>query len=190
MNKLIMGISFLLIFGFNGILSSNSENLNKNNKTSLPPQTVSEVDLNRYLGLWYEITKIPNRFQKKCFQDTTAEYKMRSDGRIDVINRCFTKEGKEVVARGIAKSVEPSTNSKLKVSFVRVLGVQLFWGDYWIIGLDKNYRYAVIGGPNRKYGWILSRRNSLSPEEWKEVKKILIDQGYDPNRFVLTPHTK
>lgn len=168
----------LLLFGLSGVYPSNNK-----------PQTVAKVDLNRYAGLWYEIAKIPNRFQKKCFRDTTAEYKLRPDGRIDVINRCVKKSGQEVIARGIGKIADAATYSKLKVSFVRILGIQLFWGDYWIIGLEKNYRYAVVGNPNRKYGWILARENSLSPEAWLAVEQILTDQGYDPKRFIRTKHT-
>ena len=178
MKKLFAGISLLLV-GLSGVYPANNSK----------PQTVAEVDLNRYTGLWYEIAKIPNRFQKKCFRDTTAEYTLRPDGRIDVINRCIKKSGQEVVARGIGKIADSATNSKLKVSFVRVLGIQLFWGDYWIIGLEKNYRYAVVGDPQRKYGWILGRESSLSSEAWQTIEQILIEQGYNPKRFVRTKHT-
>ena len=154
------------------------------------PVTVDYVDLNKYIGVWYEIAKIPNRFQKKCSRDTTAEYKLRADGRIDVINRCVDRNGKQVVARGIGKVMDSVNRSKLKVSFVRVLGLQLFWGDYWIIGLGEDYGYAVVGEPKRKYGWILSRRNHLSSEEWQSVNSILTAQGYDPRDFVQTVHTQ
>jgi apolipoprotein D and lipocalin family protein len=178
MKQQVIGLS-LLLFGLSGIVSADPNKL----------QTVAEVDLNRYAGLWYEIAKIPNRFQKKCSRDTTAEYKLRTDGRIDVVNRCIKKNGQEIIARGIGKIVETESNSKLKVSFVRVLGIQLFWGDYWIIGLENNYRYAVVGDPKRKYGWILGRETSLSPEAWQNIEQILSDQGYDPKRFVRTEHT-
>jgi apolipoprotein D and lipocalin family protein len=169
----------LLLFGLSGILTADTDKL----------RTVSQVDLNRYAGLWYEIAKIPNRFQKKCHRDTTAEYTLRPDGRINVVNRCIKENGREVIARGIGKIVETESNSKLKVSFVRVLGIQLFWGDYWIIGLEKNYQYAVVGDPRRKYGWILCRSTVLSPEAWRVIEQILSDQGYDPKRFIRTEHT-
>jgi apolipoprotein D and lipocalin family protein len=159
-----------------------------NVKNSRKPQPVSSVDLKRYAGVWYEIAKIPNRFQKKCSQNTTAQYSLRTDGRIDVINRCVTKKGRTIEAIGIAKVVDTSTNSKLKVSFVRFLGIQLFWGDYWIIGLDSDYKYAIVGHPKRKYGWILSRNRKLKEKEWQEVHVILKEQGYDPNRFIQTKH--
>jgi apolipoprotein D and lipocalin family protein len=153
------------------------------------PKTVEDVSLNRYQGLWYEIAKIPNRFQRKCAWGTTAQYSLRKDGRIDVINRCIDKNGKVLEAKGIAKVVDTISNAKLKVSFVRLLGISLFWGDYWIIGLHENYEYALVGTPGRKYGWILSRQLKLSPEDLNLVFKILREQGYDPEEFEMTSHS-
>jgi len=150
------------------------------------PATVDSVDLNKYIGLWYEIAKIPNSFQSKCDHNTTAEYKLREDGKIDVINRCTEKDGSVNESKGIAKVVDKSTNSKLEVSFVRILGINLFWGDYWIIDLDKNYRYAVVGTPTRKYGWILSRTLELPKEDLENIFKLLLQQGYNPKDFEFT----
>ena len=149
-------------------------------------QTVDQVNLEKYIGLWYEIAKIPNPFQKMCTGNTTAQYTLREDGRIDVRNRCMQKDGSYTQANGIAKIVDANTNTKLKVSFVRLLGISLFWGDYWIIGLDENYQYAVVGEPSRKYGWILSRNPELSQIQREEANQILMDQGYNPDRFIKT----
>ena len=150
------------------------------------PVTVDSVNLNKYVGLWYEIAKIPNSFQSKCDHNTTAEYKLRDDGKIDVTNKCIEKDGSVNVANGIAKVVDSKTNAKLEVSFVRILGINLFWGDYWIIGLDKNYRYAVVGTPTRKYGWILSRIPVLPKEDLENIFKLLLQQGYNPKDFQFT----
>lgn len=188
MRKKSLVLSLLITIALSGMLISRDDR--ETPGPSRYPRTVSGVELDRYIGTWYEIAKIPNRFQKKCSRDTTAQYKMRPDGRIDVINRCVDKNGKPVEARGIAKIADPETNSKLKVSFVRALGIQLFWGDYWIIGLHKDYQYAVVGDSKRKYGWILSRSASLTGEEWIEIRDILKNQGYDPERFVKTGHSK
>jgi len=154
------------------------------------PQPLASVDLKRYIGKWYEIAKIPNRFQKKCAAGTTAEYKLRKDGTVLVVNSCLNQNGKRVIATGIAKVADPVTNAKLKVSFVRFLGVNLFWGDYWIIGLDKEYQYAIVGVPTRKYGWILGRRPELSNEEWITVKDILKSQAYEIKAFQKTQHLR
>ena len=86
--------------------------------------------------------------------------------------------------------IDKKTNSKLEVSFVSFLGIRPFWGDYWIIGLDEDYTYAVIGHPKRKYGWILSRKPSLPEEKIKQIFELLKSQGYDPERFEMTVHKK
>lgn len=153
-----------------------------------PPTPVKHVDLGKYVGLWYEIGKIPNRFQRKCVGNTTAFYSLREDGRIDVLNRCSIKDGGAIEAKGIAKVVDEETNARLKVSFVRFLGFSLFWGDYWILGLDEDYKYAIVGSPGRKYGWILSRQTSLTPDELDQVFSVLREQGYDPDDFEMTTH--
>ena len=148
--------------------------------------TVDSVNLTKYAGLWYEIAKIPNRFQKSCARNTTAEYKLRDDGKIDVINKCIEEDGDTNKVEGIAKVVDKKSNAKLEVSFVRILGIQLFWGDYWIIGLDKDYKYAIVGTPARKYGWILSRKPALSKGDMNTIYSTLREQGYDPKDFVMT----
>ena len=151
-----------------------------------PPVTVDSVNLHKYAGTWYEIARILNSFQKKCARNTTATYKLRDDGRIDVINKCIEKDGSVSESKGVAKVADTASNAKLEVSFVRILGIQLFWGDYWIIGLAMDYRYAVVGTPSRKYGWILSRTPKLSTEDMETIFKLLKKQGYNPNNFVLT----
>ena len=163
-----------------------SVQLKAQDKKKTEPTVVNSVDLKRYVGVWYEIAKIPNSFQKKCARNTTATYQLRSDGKIDVINRCVEADGSVNEAKGIAKVVDTTSNAKLKVSFVRILGISLFWGDYWIIGLDKDYKYAVVGTPSRKYGWILSRTPKLSNEEMQKIFSILKKQGYNPNDFEMT----
>ncbi len=105
---------------------------------------------------------------------------------MDVINRCTKKDGTISEAQGIAKIEDIDSNAKLKVSFVRIFGQSLFWGDYWILGLDPDYRYAVVGEPSRKYGWILSRERELSGVTMAEIDRILRNQGYDPEKFVKT----
>jgi len=153
---------------------------------SKPLEVVDSVNLKKYTRLWYEIARVPNRFQSSCVQKVTAKYELRKDGTINVINKCEQKNGKTNQVEGIAKIVEPQTNAKLKVSFVQILGFSLFWGDYWIIVLDDNYEYAVVGHPERKYGWILSRSPELPDSTMKDIFKIIKNKGYDTERFKLT----
>ena len=158
----------------------------ENNQLKGEPVTVNHVDLQRYIGLWYEIAKIPNRFQKQCARNTTATYSLNEDGTIKVINRCVQEDGSEDKAAGIARVVDVESNAKLEVSFVSIFGFHLFWGDYWIIGLDEDYRYVVVGSPTRKYGWILCRDKIMSEEMFQEAQQILIEQGYNPNDFEMS----
>ena len=152
--------------------------------------TVVKVDLNKYTGLWYEVAKIPNSFQDQCAYGTTAEYKIDEDGDINVTNSCFDDEGKRDVAEGLAKVVDKKTNAKLEVSFVSFLGIRPFWGDYWIIGLDENYEWAVVGTPSRKYGWVLSRAPSLPDSTMQNIFEILKSQYYNPADFEMSKQKK
>jgi len=174
-------ITTFLIF----ILVQNSFAQNGESELS-EPVTVEYVNLDKYAGLWYEIARIPNRFQKDCTGNTTAQYSIREDGMIDVVNSCIQADGSADSAKGIARIVDTKSNAKLEVSFVRFLGINLFWGDYWIIGLDENYQYAVVGHPERKYGWILSRTPALSENQLDKIFSMLKLQGYNPDKFVMT----
>jgi apolipoprotein D and lipocalin family protein len=127
-------------------------------QSNTPLQTVSSVDLNKYLGKWYEIYRLPNWFEDDDCVTVTAEYGLRDDGGVSVLNTCH-KASKKEEARGIAKIVEGSSNSKLRVSFFRP-----FYGDYWILDLASDYSWVLIGEPAGKYFWILARDKKLSPE--------------------------
>ncbi len=155
-------------------------------KTESVLTTVQSVNLEKYVGTWYEIAKIPNRFQSDCAKNTTATYSLNEDGTIKVVNRCFEEDGEVDEAEGIARIVDTLTNAKLEVSFVSFLGWRPFWGAYWIIGLDDNYQWAIVGHPERKYGWILSRTKSISEETQTEIFSILAEQGYNINDFEKT----
>lgn len=151
------------------------------NGATLPPvRAVDRVELPRYLGRWYEIASYPMYFQRKCIGDTTAEYSLRPDGDITVLNRCRTVDGFEQ-ASGHAWPVDSGANARLKVSF--------FWpfrADYWVIGLDDNYRWAVVGNPNREYLWLLSRTPSLAPQDLARAIEAAKRQGYEPARLRYT----
>jgi apolipoprotein D and lipocalin family protein len=149
---------------------------------------VQHVDVDRYLGTWYEIASFPQSFQEGCTA-TTATYKLRDDGQLDVINRCNKGglDGKEDVAEGRARIVDSKTNAKLEVSFFRP-----FWGDYWIIDLADDYSYAVVGHPGRDYLWILSRTRRMAPAIYDGIIERLKGNGYEVERLnkTLQPETE
>lgn len=148
-----------------------------------PVTSVAAVDLVRYSGTWFEIASFPMFFQRNCLSDVTAQYSTAPDGSISVRNRCRTKDGFDD-ASGRATVVDGFGNSRLRVSF--------FWpfkGDYWVIGLDPQYRWAVVGNPNREYLWVLSRTPQLTPEMLENALVSARSQGFDLTRLRYTAHT-
>jgi len=146
------------------------------------PEVVPAVDLKRYAGRWHEIARLPNRFQRDCEVNVTATYTLRPDGKIAVLNECGAAGGRTKSARGTARiASKEGPNTKLKVSF--------FWpfsGDYWIIGLDPDYRWALVGGPGRDYLWILSREPSMDEDLYGRVVDLAERRGYDVSRLLRT----
>jgi apolipoprotein D and lipocalin family protein len=148
-----------------------------------PLEVVPRVDLKRYLGSWHEIARYPNSFQKGCV-DSQADYRLRDDGDIRVVNTCRqgAPDGPFKSAKGKAWIVDQATNAKLKVRF--------FWpfsGDYWIIDLGENYEYSVVGEPGRKYLWILSRRKTMDQKTYDGILERLKEKGYDPAKLIVNP---
>ncbi len=142
-------------------------------------QTVASVDLNRYVGKWYEIARYPNRFEKACVADVTANYTLRKDGKIEVINSCRRADGEIKSSKGSAKIADKQTKAKLRVTFFWP-----FYGNYWIIDLDPEYRYAVVSEPRRDYLWILSRTPQLDPAVYEGIVARLRDRRFDPARLI------
>lgn len=133
-----------------------------------PLKTVENIDLSRYAGKWYEIARLPQWFQKNCI-NSTAFYKIRKDNDIDVINTCRIKSihGKLKKAYGKAWIPNSQCNSKLKVQFfLKSLKIPFLAGNYWILDLDKEYQYVLIGDPSRKYLWILARNKEMDDETY------------------------
>ena len=121
-----------------------------------PLNTVDKVDLSKYAGKWYEISKSPNSFEDNL-TCVTAEYALREDGKISVTNRGYdTTSNKWDVAEGVAKRPDVNAQGQLKVSFFRP-----FYGDYYIMALEEDYSAALVGSPDRKYLWVLSRTETL-----------------------------
>ena len=144
-------------------------------------QTVSHVDLTRYVRRWYEIARYPTRFEKDCASDVTATYAALSSGMIEVLNECRRADGQVKRSKGTASVVDKKTNAKLKVTF--------FWpfsGNYWIIDLPPDYSYAIIGEPNRKYLWILSRSSQLTESVYGQIVTRVRELGYDPSGLTKT----
>lgn len=151
--------------------------------------TVPFVEVERYMGLWYEVARFPQTFQRNCGA-TKARYELRSDGRVDVINSCqrLDRAGEIQDAKAIARVIDTQSNSKLSVSFVPLLRqFGFFGGDYWILELGDDYEYAVVGSPNRNSLWFLSRTASMDQTLYAELLERVRLKGFDVNRLERSP---
>lgn len=151
--------------------------------TRPPLALVPEVDLQRYSGAWFEVARLPNWFQRSCTGVTTARYTPLSNGKIEVLNRCEGSDGGVREILGTASVVPGSGNARLKVSFGGPIR-----GDYWIIGLDqKDYSWAVVGHPSRRYLWFLARSEVISKSDFETMKSIARSQGFDLSKLRIHP---
>lgn len=145
-------------------------------------ETVPSVDIEKYMGTWYEISSIPQRFQRGCYC-SMAEYRLNKDkGYVEVLNTCrkYSTTGDIDTAKGKA-FVTKDSSAKLKVQF--------FWpfkGKYWIIALADDYSYAMVGHPNRKYLWILNRMPQMEEAQYKKLVDIAAAKGFDTRQLQRT----
>ncbi len=143
------------------------------------------VDLNSYMGKWYEIARLPNSFEEDCAENVMAEYTLRDDGEINVVNSCDTFEGNRSVADGLAWRPDPNEPAKLKVSFVPFLKrFHLFGGDYWIFDVDES-KYALVGSPDLEYLWILSRTPELDVDKIDKLLDLMIHMGVETKYLIF-----
>ncbi len=149
------------------------------------PEPVKMVDLNQYLGLWYEWARYENRFEKGQ-EAVTAHYALLDDGHIEVINRSHkcSVTGPETEAHGKAKIVEGSNNAKLKVSFFGPFYV----GDYWVMDHADDYSWSIVGEPSGRFLWILTRVSVPSQETIEDIEGRVLELGYDWDLLRFTQH--
>ena len=153
-----------------------------------PLMVVKNLDPSKYAGRWFEIARLPNRFQAKCASDVTAEYQVRAEGGFNVVNRCRNAAGAITDASGVARATADAPASVLKVRFApAVLSVLPFvWGDYQVIALDDGHTYSLVGTPDRKYLWILSRQPRMAPSQYDQLVEDARAQGFPVERLEKT----
>ncbi len=154
-----------------------------------PLHTVSSIDLQRYLGRWYEIAKFPNRFQRKCIGNTSADYTLNADHTVKVLNQCKREDGQFEKAEGLAYQVGGQSSPKLEVRFAPAwLSIFPFvWGNYWVIDLDEPYSLVAVSEPRREYLWILARTPTIKDEAYQGLIRRLEAKGFNIARLEKTP---
>ena len=170
-----IALSFPILFTFGGC------------KAPYELKTAEGFVIEKYLGVWHQIALLPNHFQKDCFSNTQAEYTYLDSTSISVLNSCRTKSGQKLSASGIAIAERiPANFARLKVSFVPkwLNWMPFVWGDYWIIEIDSKYSSVLVGSPNRKYLWILSRDRFIQKEVFQKYMRVAKEQGFDVSSLV------
>ena len=165
-------LSFILLSAGSGCKNDKPENMDFS--------TVKELDLERYMGTWYEIARFDHSFERGLV-GVTASYELRPDGKITVINAGYKNslDGKYKEAKGKAKQPNPDEPGKLKVAFFL-----FFYADYFVLELDENYRWVIIGSSSDKYLWILSRTPQLEQESLDSILKKARERGYNTDKLI------
>lgn len=153
---------------------------------ALPNKPVDALDLARYTGSWHEIAHLPMYFQRKCVDTITATYTRLADGTIEVRNACRNGAGRMEQSIGVARPAGDSPGA-LKVRFAPgwLAWLPWVWADYWVVDLDPDYQWAVVGSPSRKYLWILSRRSEMHAALFQTLKGRAAQRGYPVERLVM-----
>lgn len=156
-----------------------------------PLKTVEKVEVDRYLGVWYEVARKPLYFQNKCDRNVSATYTLNENGNVNVDNRCYSKDGKLNQSVGEAFIQNAPYNSKLKVSFLpsAIRWLPFGRGDYWILKIDEDYQTVLVGEPGRKYMWVLSRNSQPNETVVKEYLDYAKSVGYDLADVIKTKQT-
>lgn len=156
---------------------------------SEPLYVVDRFDLDRYLGYWHEVARLPNSFQDECAGDVTASYARLADATLGVVNSCRTTRGRIKEAKGWARPADELGNqAKLEVTFASLVGYPQWSAaaDYWVIGLAPDYSWAIVGTPSRDYGWVLARAAELDAPTLRYISQLLTEKGYDACAFVTS----
>ena len=169
------GAAALVVAGGLGVLAACASQGSGRSGNAKVPQPAKAVDLDRYMGRWYELARYENRFERGC-EGVTAEYAPRDDGGVTVINTCHkgAPDGPVKVARGRAKVVPGSGGAKLKVSFFGP-----FYGDYWVLDHAENYSWSIVGEPSGRYLWVLTREPRPDAERAALLERRVRELGYD-----------
>lgn len=153
----------------------------------LANEPVKQLDLQRYLGQWHEIAHLPMFFQRQCVDNITATYTSLPDGRVSVRNACRTRDGKMDDAEGVARTTGKAAGA-LEVRFAPswLTWLPWVWADYWVLDVDPDYRWAVVGSPSRDYLWVLSRDSHMQRAQFEALRHRAAERGYPVEKLVMS----
>jgi apolipoprotein D and lipocalin family protein len=151
--------------------------------------SIEKLDVARYMGVWHEIAKYPNSFQKQCASSTQASYRVLSESRLEVKNRCKTTQGNWSEAIGEAQQIGDASSAKLKVRFAPawLSFLPMVWGNYWVIDIDPDYQWVIVSEPTREYLWILARTPTLPANTYQSILHKLTALDFDTTRLSVSP---
>lgn len=153
---------------------------------TLPNEPVASLDLNRYVGTWHEIAHLPLYFQRQCVDNVTATYTLQADGTVGVHNACRTRSGSMDVADGTArKTAGPAGALQVRFAPSWLGWLPFVWADYWVVELDPNYQWVVVGSPSRNYLWVLSRSPTMSRAQFEQLRERAAKRGYPVDKLIM-----
>lgn len=175
----LLNFAIVALIGLGSLTASAKDEAVDRGVQALTP--IASLDVPRYMGTWYEIAKFPNWFQKKCTGNTKAEYRLLTDGRVQVTNRCRLGNGEMDEAIGSARQLGDSKSPRLEVRFAPawLSFIPAVWGDYWVIDLDSEYQLVAVGEPSRQFLWVLSRTPRVDSGLYDALLGRLSRKGYD-----------
>ena len=160
-------------------------------KTQKPLATAPAVDLQRYSGTWYEIARLPEKYERDCASDVTASYELTIDGGLRIVNRCRRRDGSIKRAIGRAEVEDADTNAKLRVTFAPQLldPLPFVWSDYCVMDVASDYSTAIVGTPDRSHLWLLAREPTVSEDVRSAFIAKALGQGFDTSQLIYGRHT-
>jgi apolipoprotein D and lipocalin family protein len=159
-----------------------------NTATQEQLDSVDTLNIDRYMGVWYEIAKYPNWFQRHCVANASAQYSLLDNRQVRVVNRCVEEDGEIKEKAGVARQLGSADSPRLEVSFAPtwLSLVPAVWADYWVIDIDPGYTLAAVSEPTRNYLWVLSRTPHVDPQRYQQLLQRLRARGFDTSKLVLT----
>jgi apolipoprotein D and lipocalin family protein len=156
------------------------------------PVAVEHADVERYMGRWYEIARLPNRLERDCASDVTSTYERRSEAAIRVTYVCRNSDGGEELTRGVARIRDTASHAKLELRFapLALAWWPFVWDDWWILELAPEYTHMMVGDPSHQTLWIFARTSEMDDATYQSLVAHAAAQGYDTQRLVKTPQTR